>query len=233
MGRARRLIGAGELRQGHRPQVHGVDRDVKRGAEAGSQRERTAQLASGLAHLASDVRGRVPAAVGEEHGDERGGDASRRGVRARRQHRRRERCRARRRRARHERAQREQPAERRELSGRQDVLRPLARPQPERVQRRQRSDGEQADDGGGPAAEAEHLRDGGAEAIGERGDRAGKDDEKARPAAEEPEHRTVRLAQVHVLAARARKHPPELAVAEGARQRDGTAEDPRGHKLDR
>src|SRR5688572_4062553 len=131
--------------------------------------------------------------------------------------------------------------ERRELREREDVLSRRPGPEPGRVGRRQQEDDADADglgrgDGEGPylrlrlgdrgPQDAEELGEG----DGDRGDRARLNDEEHRPAEEETEQRTVRLAEEDVLAARLRHHRRELRTAERRDHREDSGDRPRGEK---
>ena len=219
---AGRILGARELVDGHGAQIGRVDGEVEGDAQDRAEGERAAERLLRIAHLARDVRRRVPPAVREEHRDERGGDPA--GGVPRYE----EGSEPARPRVVDEGAEGEEAGEDRELHDGEDVLGPLAGSKTHGVDHCERDDGRGAHRAGRPAPlPSEHRRDRRAEACREGRDRARERDPEARPPAEKAEGRAVGLSQVHVLAAGAREEAPELAVAQRPGQRDGATEEPR------
>jgi hypothetical protein len=106
-------------------------------------------------------------------------------------------------------------------------LHPLAWLQAQGVERRERKDSGHGDGRRGVGAFcAGHVGHCGSKTCRKRRDGTWKSNPEGGPPAEKPEARTVRLAEIDVFASRARKHSPELAVAERPGQRHYATENP-------
>ncbi len=200
-------------------------RQVEHDDAADAEQQPARQVAARIAHLAGEERGRLPAAVGEEHRPQRGAEG---GQEAERdgpiEHRRRRFGVP----AREERAADDEAGDGDHLEDHEEVLRRSPGAHAEAV-----DDGKRHQRGGGDRRICRtRKRDAELARVAGEGDRHGshataQGDEQEPPAVDEAEHRVVRLAKVGILPAHLRTPRGELGPHEGAEHGDDAADQPR------